>query len=163
MTDTNFKLTSMGQMIVWAVAPASDPAMNLSCTLKLPPSLLPRISHLIWSRKSEEQEEGKPQAIKDFRRTQSGLLFFPHCKLIYSYYFFYHELSKHLREQKTQFHFLTVCPLTCSQAINLMADSGAIFRTLIPFPLQSESTPPSWIIPLRPNHRLISRAVEPCT
>lgn len=44
-----------------------------------------------------------------------------------------------------------------------MADSGAILRTLIPFPLHSEVTPPSLTIPLNPDHRLIPRAVEPCT
>lgn len=35
-------------MIVWAVAPANEPATNLSWTLSVPPSLVPRINHFIY-------------------------------------------------------------------------------------------------------------------
>lgn len=37
-------------MMVWAVAPASEPAMKRSWTLREPPSLLPLISRLIYTR-----------------------------------------------------------------------------------------------------------------
>ena len=40
--------------------------------------------------------------------------------------------------------------LTCSYAINLSADSGAIFKTLIKFPLHSDFTPPSFNIYCKP-------------
>lgn len=47
--------------------------------------------------------------------------------------------------------------------MNLMADSGAILSTLMPFPLHSEETPPSCTIPRSPDHRLTARDEEPCT
>lgn len=38
--------------------------------------------------------------------------------------------------------------------MNLIADSGAILRTLIPLPLQRDLNPPSWIIPCNPLNKL---------
>lgn len=50
--------------------------------------------------------------------------------------------------------------LTCSYAMNLIAVSGAIFKTLIPFPLHIEVRPPSLIICLKPPNRLIGLVLE---
>ena len=50
--------------------------------------------------------------------------------------------------------------LTCSYAINLIDVSGAIFKTLIPFPLHSDDRPPSFIICLKPPTRLIVLLLE---
>lgn len=47
--------------------------------------------------------------------------------------------------------------------MNLIAVSGAIFKTFIPFPLHSEATPPSIIICLKPPSRLIRLVFEEWT
>lgn len=72
-------------MMVCAVAPAREPAMNLSCTLKLPPSLLPRISHLIWSETTdEEQKKGKALRMEeDVWRTQETGHDLVNCKWLF--------------------------------------------------------------------------------
>ncbi len=49
----------------------------------------------------------------------------------------------------------TLMELTCSYAMNFIAVSGAIFKTLIPLPLHSDVRPPSVIICLKPPSRLI--------
>ena len=51
--------------------------------------------------------------------------------------------------------------LTCSYAINLRADSGAIFITLMPFPRHSDFTPPSFNICLNPDAMVILFLLEP--
>ena len=53
--------------------------------------------------------------------------------------------------------------LTCSYAVNLIAVSGAIFKTLTPLPLQRDFTPPSLIICLKPPTKLILFDLEECT
>ena len=51
--------------------------------------------------------------------------------------------------------------LTCSYAINLRADSGAIFITLMPFPRHRDLTPPSFNICLNPDAMVILFLLEP--
>lgn len=53
--------------------------------------------------------------------------------------------------------------LTCSYAMNLMAVSGAIFKTLIPFPRHKDVRPPSLIICLKPPIRLMWLVLEEWT
>ena len=62
-----------------------------------------------------------------------------------------------------QIYKMCISELTCSYAMNLIAVSGAIFKTLIPFPLQSEARPPSMIICLKPPIRLIRLVLEEWT
>ena len=54
-------------------------------------------------------------------------------------------------------------PLTCSYARNLMAVSGAILSTLIPFPLQRALSPPSFTMSFRPFHTLPLSELWPWT
>ncbi len=53
--------------------------------------------------------------------------------------------------------------LTCSYAINLMADSGAILATLMPLPLHSDRNPPSLTITRKPVTIPKLLLVDPCT
>ena len=59
-----------------------------------------------------------------------------------------------------------ICPPTCSYAINLIADSGAIFNTLMPLPRQSDLTPPSFNICRKPSlivSLFFFSIFDPCT
>lgn len=60
-------------------------------------------------------------------------------------------VSPPLLPQASSYYLATLSQvLTCSYAMNLMADSGAILRTLMPLPRQSDLAPPSRIICVNP-------------
>lgn len=117
-------------MAVCAVAPARDPAINRLCVSIFLPS---DDNNLLYYRKCENGEKNE-------------LMFQPFDE--------YHQILK----KKVQFK--SFWSLTCSYAMNLIAVSGAIFRTLIPFPLHSEVRPPSEIICLKPPTRLMQLVFE---
>lgn len=60
-------------------------------------------------------------------------------------------VSPPLLPQASSYYLATLSQvLTCSYAMNLMADSGAILRTLMPLPRQRDLAPPSRIICVNP-------------
>lgn len=120
-------------MAVWAVAPARDPARNRLCVWIFWPS---DDNNLLYYRKHKKWLQKY---------------------LMYEHFDEYHQLWK------KRVRFKSFWSLTCSYAMNLIAVSGAIFKTLIPFPLHSDVRPPSEIICLKPPTRLMQLVLEEWT